>query len=78
MTENEAKTKWCPWAGIMMTIVSTRFPLSATKEISKTLSEGNKCMASYCMVWRWIIYPTDCTGRPVPESSGYCGMGGKP
>jgi len=72
MTEDEAKTKWCPYAnGGMQTPTSTGRARWG-------------CIASACMVWRWNINyvskPDDTNfGRTVvSKTDGYCGLAGKP
>jgi hypothetical protein len=87
MTEEEAKTKWCPFvrAG------------SALGGYLSNRIEGNGvpstlCIGSACMAWRWgamYTFGTEWnpnTGQPqaFPESmkvsttEGYCGLAGKP
>ena len=68
MTEDEAKTKWCPmvrWSG--------------GPDIKLTNREGKggfgvavTCIGSDCMMWRW-----DGDSR-VEDCHGHCGLGGKP
>ena len=64
MTEQEAKTKWCPMirssAGIESNCATNTYDESYTHP---------SCIASDCMMWRW----TDS-----PHTKGYCGLGGKP
>jgi hypothetical protein len=74
MTEDEAKTKWCP-----MTTPFVTAPQIVSQE------GGFNCIGSDCMMWR----ATDNECRPqaqlpsdasVPKSfpAGYCGLAGKP
>jgi len=55
MTEDEAKTKWCPHYQVTSTDDddnrSTRFD-PATKTYSATLKDAC-CLGSACMAWRW-------------------------
>ena len=71
MTEEEAKTKWCPMS----------------REIMWTDRHGNHfdqpvvtniegvCRASDCMMWRW-----ETKTHPVSRDTdtGHCGLGGTP
>ena len=66
MTEEEAKTKWCPMAR------------AATHFGPNTISANNvggpitRCIGSECMMWRHII------GDIMDETRhGYCGLAGK-
>lgn len=70
MTDNIAKTKWCPMS---------RYVLSVTGElISNRQGHVNdpwdSCLVSDCMMWRWLIYENDTKST----TEGYCGLGGKP
>lgn len=75
LTEEEAKTKWCP-------------QLTGPNNSSGT---GNVCIASACMAWRWAIKKGDYfyskgghlgATENVLEietvGQGYCGKAGKP
>lgn len=76
MTEDEAKTKWCPfvrtanatvrpaseeWPGIFMGTI-------AVNRSSPDAATPAPCIASECMAWRWI------EGKRNTE--GYCGLAG--
>ena len=74
MTEDEAKTKWCPFVRVTVT------PNDATWQGNMLTNRGQipaantdtLCIASDCMAWR---------GEKVMTSrhliNGYCGLGGK-
>ncbi len=69
MTEEEAKTKWCP-------MVRINVALNAAQGVGAFNRDGGDfdCIASDCMMWRWntrikIGYKYE---------GGYCGLGGKP
>jgi hypothetical protein len=89
MTEDEAKTKWCP-------MVRHESP---EDEGNGTWNRGRKddvinierpnyscaCIASACMMWRWEVaeeWTHPHTGEKYPTAfsteHGYCGLGGKP
>ncbi len=85
MTENDAKTKWCP-----MSQVSTDGTLLATnrgRTVGNGENPGLKCIATECMAWRWE-YVLDYGSVPLGKNAhntdsdgewlGYCGLAGKP
>ena len=63
MTEDEAKTKWCPFASSRALSVETTDGVRYTHLKNLQLY----CIASECMAWRW-----------TEDGKGYCGMAGKP
>ena len=65
VTEQEAKTKWCPHMTYCVNPHHVMDGLAAEYVQAK-------CSASECMAWRWHgnIYGEEC--------SGYCGLAGKP
>ena len=67
MTEDEAKTKWCPFA------IEASFNRVG---INRNL-EGDPitpCIGSSCMAWRWIDGEPSITGKPKSMCEGYCGL----
>ncbi len=71
MTEQEAKTKWCPQAAIVTTMAAVSDRLIVT---ASDLEKGTHCLASDCMMWRF----TEDTYLDKPNYFGYCGLGGRP
>ena len=65
MTEQEAKTKWCPLA-------RGKGGVNRADAGENTLLYGN-CIGSACMAWRTAEKFGD--GKPY---LGYCGLAGKP
>lgn len=68
MTEEEARTKWCPFARAYDSddiggATSTNRPLQYERP-RKDLN----CIASGCMAWRWLA---------INGKRGYCGLAGK-
>lgn len=67
MTEEDAKTKWCPFAR------------SQDGDNNSGLNRGQHgkpdhwclCLASQCMAWRW-------SSPYKAKGIGYCGLAGKP
>ena len=65
MTEDEAKTKWCPH----VRFVDCEDRLYDNRPSS--MQNGAICLGSACMAWRWI--------NPDSEApDGYCGLAGRP
>lgn len=63
MTEDEAKTKWCPAAkGNQQYDTNTR------------IVGEDHCIGSACMWWRWEAE----AGDDPKSTEGYCGPAGKP
>ena len=80
MTEEEAKTKWCPFARVEMyvrgvvgrgcnRIVTDDHDLNEKIQVAINGTGGTKCIGSACMAWRWRVLGSDL---------GWCGLGGKP
>lgn len=74
MTEDEAKTKWCPFA---RPLAEDAFGEPITG-INRPLHEKNFCLGSQCMAWRAgvVLGYESITRKPVYD--GYCGLAGKP
>lgn len=76
MTEEEAKTKWCPMVVFMLGGGQVRNRDSCYDQ------SGTHCIGSACMMWR--IHRKVSGGflqgniAYVDESEGYCGLAGKP
>ena len=77
MTEDEAKTKWCPH----VRFVDCEDRLYDNRPSS--MQNGAKCLGAGCMAWRWQPNwgespenPAACTELPPIE--GYCGLAGRP
>ena len=92
MTEDEAKTKWCPFVRLP-TVNGATFNRDAERTDEQTCINAyggwaNKCVGSSCMAWRWEWSPKDADRNskdpfPVegdlnPVPVGYCGLAGKP
>ena len=89
MTEEEAKTKWCPYYQVNGGTDaddnrSTRF-LPETKAYGPSLINA-KCLGSACMAWRWdrelwklVQDETGMSMKPRGgDPDGFCGLAGKP
>jgi hypothetical protein len=64
MTEDEAKKKWCPMTRNIQVMGMNRNTIDYSDYKSN-------CLASECMMWRWVIK------EGYPNGRGYCGLGGK-
>lgn len=66
LTEDDAKTKWCPHTGI----------------ISQTGDRAALCIGSACMMFRWRDdagqSEADGTIKYEGFDHGYCGLAGRP
>ncbi len=89
MTEDEAKTKWCPMVRVLMSSkdgnsFEPSFNRMVLEDDPQTPRIGGamNCIGSACMMWRW---QTDPDGRQMmkatdipPSKIGYCGLAGEP
>jgi hypothetical protein len=84
MTEDEAKTKWCPFArtlnigekgGVQPT--SNRYGIGSRYNLNP---EDCRCIGRSCMAWRDTGFDKyrDELGLPKPRALGFCGLAGKP
>jgi hypothetical protein len=65
MTEDEAKTKWCPQARLASSGGSVnRYHVGG---MGGGVVSGSNCIASACMAW-----------RETSSQHGYCGLAGRP
>lgn len=75
LTEEEATTKWCPWARDMIHEQGKVGPVQAMAAVNRKGSDFAKCIASECMAWRFnsAVLAADNIDR-----RGYCGLAGVP
>jgi hypothetical protein len=80
MTEDEAKTKWCPMVRTGLTA-----GMAVNHHVSGDVDEQTRCKASECMMWRWeqhyirnSITFTETNGTVTSDwpkpTDGYCGL----
>lgn len=82
LSEEEAKTRWCPFARAALRWVessmSTTFgsgdAVAATVNRGTGLSAECNCISSACMAWRWARLEPHGHGN----GKGYCGLAGNP
>lgn len=68
MTEDAARTKWCPFSSTGA--YTDRGPMGAiavNRDPRQEVELACLCIASDCMAWRWRGH-----------NSGFCGLAGKP
>lgn len=81
MTEDEAKTKWCPMARVGS---SSSGNGALNKDWARGPVAASMCIASECMMWRWHLrsLPRDYPHQPpmveTSKTEGYCGLAGAP
>jgi len=90
MTEDEAKTKWCPMSRVQSGDVAYNRYAGTPPDVFPT---NSRCLGSACMMWRWhqekneqyippnpmvVSIGTHPADRVSPwkdsTTSGYCGM----
>ncbi len=60
MTEDEAKTKWCPHAVAIFERVKIEYGVTYREFSARTdrqVPENGRCIGSACMAWRWNFSP---------------------
>lgn len=77
MTEDEAKTRWCPFIRIAP---ATESHHAVTNREDRALDIGpvtTNCIGSSCMAWRWLAEQPIRNGV-VARTEGFCGLAGRP
>lgn len=80
MTEDKAKTKWCPFSRPSVIYGGVRV-ISARHDQNPDPNTMNRnCIGSACMAWRWEEERKSAneTRRILSQTEGYCGLAGKP
>lgn len=68
MTEDEAKTKWCPFARVVSNgMVANRD--NANDGLVTSVDDQSRCIGSDCGVWRWF--------STEKHDGGQCGLIGR-
>lgn len=91
MTEQEAKTKWCPMVRIAIEVegaligINTEV-LPGEQDAPTEFKSATRCIGSACMMWREsrkLVNAQDrAGGTPIwvptsePSGHGYCGLAG--
>jgi hypothetical protein len=78
LTEKEAEEKWCPHARKI--VHEQRKPSHNMEEVGDGVVYRTKCIASACMMWRWLPLRKATKAGPITignSTTGYCGLGGE-
>lgn len=67
MTENEAKTKWCPFVRAAYGVEDRNAANSVCNRPENRIPSFSMCVGAKCMAW-----------RETKPAEGYCGLAGKP
>ncbi len=94
LTEEEAKTKWCPYMPVIPGYVRTLYGAPAIPLVDEPVeARYPNCIGSRCMAWRcgsarvrrtaqsgtWRDVPSTAAPPPVEyDFFGYCGLAGEP
>jgi hypothetical protein len=78
MTEEEAKTKWCPHVRFLDLGIEDDQPCNRHADDINGKEAGYnpkyaRCIGSACMMWRWKAHYAE-----ESLSNGFCGLAGKP
>lgn len=78
MTEDQAKTKWCPMVRTGMVAGMAVNHHVDMQPHGDGVYNQTRCIASACMLWRWLQSPpANKTSKEVnPIWQGYCGLAG--
>ena len=76
MTEDEAKTKWCPMVRVANG-GSAGFNRNSIGTLRHIEAETH-CIGSACMMWRDMFDDQPHASDATRRVRGYCGMAGKP
>lgn len=87
-TEEEAKTKWCPFAREVYVPPESHCPGTVANRDYDSAPYGCRCIASECMAWRWSHFTAGHAKHgsdyisdgcpPGKKAEGYCGLAGRP
>lgn len=81
MTEDEAKTKWCP-ASRFVPATDSHHAFDNRGDVFDPMRVGGLCIGSACMAWRVSdVTRVDRIGQvpfSVTSTVGHCGLAGAP
>lgn len=90
ITEEEARTKWCPFArGVTQSAIETIIPVAFNRRYDDKVTAEHKtvgalvgaCAGSRCMAWRWTTLVSRDENGAITQVSlskieGRCGLAG--
>ena len=77
LTEEKAKTKWCP--EVIASHTDPRRGFHPGEEPKQYHQSGlHLCIGSACMAWRWSLDTTYDDEVMCHRRQGYCGKAGEP
>lgn len=88
MTEDEAKTKWCPFSRVPVGYTSSSYASVTTETVSANRTTyvgdnprnpkqlaGTNCLGSGCAAWQWLVQPGSYAAvSPRENWPGKCGL----
>ena len=86
MTEEEAKTKWCPFARVSADVTQNGAHVAITPSFNRRTTQdhpsgamvaGSLCVGSACMAWRTHEVTEHAEGSRFTTTHGYCGLAGR-
>lgn len=89
-TEEEAKTKWCPFARGVSHSGGNRMAYGsagdgpAEDDYTEEQAAMYPCLGSACMAWQWAVEPIysdsgiTLRGHQKSKTEGFCGLAGRP
>jgi hypothetical protein len=77
MTEDQAKTKWCPMVRVLVTPDNSVWQsnILTNRGVIPASDNDTLCIASDCMVWQDTGLEKECNQS---VRTGKCGLAGKP
>ena len=76
MTEEDARTKWCPMARMAASGNPEPGNIAVNRWSQDSHEQDPRCIASDCAMWRWRIEPQSEEEKGVLP--GFCGLAGTP
>jgi hypothetical protein len=90
VTEDEAKSKWCPMTRVAagprgegwFNHTLHEAGVEAGEDRSTASPKLTRCIGSACMAWRWEVSPAAASayegiGGATIVAGGYCGLAGR-
>jgi hypothetical protein len=80
MTEDEAKTKWCPMVrtGLVAGMAVNHHIGTVNGPHAGDVHDETRCIGSGCMMWRFVAVSSQTIVRGADKirNKGYCGLAG--